>query len=66
MSEVQTTSTVVENPSNIYTLWAKMIRGKAYTKAVALQRVNIMYMAGQFTDEEYTSLIEIINEVYPN
>lgn len=59
-------ATVVENPSNIYTLWAKMIRAKSYTKAVATQRVNIMYMAGQFTDEEYTSLIEIINETFPS
>ncbi len=66
MSEVQTNQIIVENPSSIYTLWAKMIRGKAYTKATALQRVNIMYMAGQFTEQEYLSLIEIINTVYPD
>ena len=60
----ETVKTVLENPSAIYTLWAKLVRAKTYTKEVALRRVNVMYTAGQFTDEEYTSLIDLINTTY--
>lgn len=47
-----------------YQIWEKMIRAKVYTKAVITTRVNTVYAVGQINDEEYTTLIQLIETIY--
>lgn len=45
-------------------LWRKIIRGKVYSKEQVTIRVNTVFAVGQLTLEEYTDLINLIEEVY--
>lgn len=47
-----------------YDLWKKIIKGKVYNKEVVTIRVNTVFAVGQLTPEEYTDLINLIEEVY--
>lgn len=47
-----------------FDLWKKMILAKVYTKEVVTTRVNVVYAVGQLNDEEYTELINLIEERY--
>ena len=47
-----------------YQIWKKMILAKIYSKEVVTQRVNTVFAVGQLTPEEYTELINLIEEVY--
>ena len=48
---------------NTYDLWEKMIKGKVYTKEVAIRRVTAI--GPLLSDEEFTALVELINITYP-
>lgn len=48
-----------------FDLWEKIIRGRVYTKEAATTRINTVYAVGQLTNEEYTSLINLIEQTYP-
>lgn len=41
-----------------------MIEVKAYTKGVVTLRVNTVFAVGQITPDEYTELINLIEDVY--
>lgn len=45
-----------------YELWKKMIKSKIYTRDAAIRRVSAI--SPLLTDEEYESLIALIQEVY--
>ncbi len=45
-------------------IWDKMIRAKVYIKTVATTRVNVVYAVVQINDDEYTTLIQLIETVY--
>lgn len=47
-----------------YQVWEKVIRAKVYLKEVVITRINVIYAVGQLSDDEYTSLIQLIEEVY--
>lgn len=47
-----------------FDLWKKMIMAKFYTKEIVLTRVNTVYAVKQLSDEEYTELINLIDEKY--
>lgn len=48
-----------------YDLWKKMINGKVYSKDAVTTRVNTVFAVGQLNDSEYTDLIQLIGEKYP-
>lgn len=47
---------------NTYDLWSKMIRGKVYTKEVAIRRVTTI--SPLLTDAEFEGLITLIQDTY--
>lgn len=47
-----------------YQIWEKMIKARVYSKAVVTTRVNTVYAVGQVNDEEYATLIQLINTTY--
>lgn len=47
---------------NTYDLWAKMIRGKFYTKEVAIRRVTVI--SPLLSDGEFEALVILIQETY--
>lgn len=47
-----------------FQIWEKMIKAKVYSKAVVANRVNTVYAVGQLGDEEYTTLIQLIETIY--
>lgn len=47
-----------------FQIWEKMIKTKVYTKAVVTTRVNIVYAVGQINDDEYATLIQLIETTY--
>lgn len=47
-----------------FDLWKKMILAKVYTKEVVTTRVNVVYAVGQFNDDEYSELINLIETTY--
>ena len=47
-----------------YEIWKKMIEAKVYTKLVVTKRINIVYAVEQLNDDEYTELINLIEEKY--
>ncbi|WP_156028937.1 hypothetical protein [Sporosarcina sp. D27] len=47
-------------------LWRKMINAKVYTKEVAERRVNVVFVVGQLSVDEYTELMELIDVKYVN
>ena len=49
---------------NPFELWEKMINAKVYAKEVVTNRVNVVYAVRQLNDEEYTILINLIDEKY--
>lgn len=48
-----------------FELWRRMINGKVYTKEAVTTRVNTVFAVNQLTPEEYTDLIQLIEEKYP-
>ena len=47
---------------NTYDLWSKMIKGKIYTKEVAIRRVTAI--SPLLSDGEFEALISLIQETY--
>ena len=47
-----------------FEIWKKVIMAKVYTKEVVTQRINVVFTVGQLTPEEYTELMNMIEEVY--
>ena len=47
-----------------YQIWKKMIEAKVYTKEVIANRINVVFAVNQITPDEYTELINLIEEVY--
>ncbi len=43
-----------------------MINGKVYSKEAVTTRVNTVFAVGQLSPEEYTDLINLIYEKYPD
>jgi len=48
-----------------YDLWKKMINAKVYSKDAVSTRVNTVFAVGQLTPDEYSELIQLIEEKYP-
>ncbi|MFP3917938.1 hypothetical protein U5N28_09020 [Lysinibacillus telephonicus] len=47
-----------------YDLWKRMINGKVYTEDAVTTRVNTVFAVNQLTPEEYTDLIQLIEQKY--
>ncbi len=47
-----------------FQIWEKMIKAKVYTKAVVTTRINTVYAVGQINDEEYATLVQLIETTY--
>lgn len=47
-----------------FMIWQKMILTKTYTKGIITARVNVVFAVNQISEEEYTELINLINEKY--
>ncbi len=45
-------------------IWEKMIKGKVYSKVAVTTRVNTVFAVRQLNDEEYVTLIELIETTY--
>lgn len=48
-----------------YDLWKKMIDAKVYSKDAVTTRVNTVFVVNQLTPDEYTELMQLIEETYP-
>lgn len=47
-----------------FQIWKKMIQAKVYSKEVVTMRVNTVFAVNQISPEEYTELINLIEEIY--
>lgn len=47
-----------------FMIWQKMILAKAYTKEIITARVNVVFAVGQINENEYTELINLIEDTY--
>lgn len=47
-----------------FQIWEKMILAKVYTKEVVTNRINVVFAVGQLTPDDYTELINLIEDVY--
>ena len=47
-----------------FDLWKKMILAKVYSKEAATVRVNTVFAVNQLTPDEYTELINLIEQTY--
>ena len=47
-----------------YQIWRKMILAKVYTKEVVTMRINTVFAVGQLTPDDYTELINLIEDTY--
>lgn len=48
-----------------FDLWKKMINSKVYSKDAVTTRVNTVFAVGQLAPDEYTDLIQLIEDKYP-
>lgn len=47
-----------------FLIWEKMIKAKVYSREIVTMRVNTVFAVGQITPDEYTLLINLIDDVY--
>ena len=47
-----------------FEIWEKMIKAKAFTKQIITSRINVVFAVSQINEDEYTKLINLIEEKY--